>query len=111
MLQQEQRKLQDDDMRKVHERTKRLANRKKMEIIDREVKAQQTVDEVKKREQRLVDFRYRNRVMFMQQSDKYAKSLDSWAAKGFNNNMLPDEQKQMMIALDRQMGSQKQKQE
>lgn len=42
-----------------------MANRKKMEIIDREVKAQQTVDEVKKREQRLVDFRYRNRVMFM----------------------------------------------
>ena len=52
-------------MRKVHERTKRLANRKKMEIIDKEVKAQQTIDEVKKREQKLVDFRYRNRVMFM----------------------------------------------
>lgn len=37
----------------------------------------------------------------MQQSDNYAKSLDSWAAKGFNNNMLPDEQKQMMIALEK----------
>ena len=36
MLAQEQRKLQDDDMRKVHERAKRLATRKKIEIMDKE---------------------------------------------------------------------------
>jgi hypothetical protein len=36
MLQQEQRKLHDEDMKKVHERAKRLATRKKMEILGKE---------------------------------------------------------------------------
>jgi hypothetical protein len=38
MLAAEQRKLQDDDMKKTHERAKRLALRKKIEIMDKEDK-------------------------------------------------------------------------
>jgi hypothetical protein len=58
----EQRKLQDDDMKKTHERAKRLALRKKMEIIGKEEKDKQMFVEVRKREQKLVEFRYKNRV-------------------------------------------------
>lgn len=54
----EQRKLQDDDMKKTHERAKRLALRKKMEIIGKEEKDKQMFVEVRKREQKLVEFRY-----------------------------------------------------
>ncbi len=36
MLKTEQRKLHDDDMVKVHMRAKRLATRKKMEILGKE---------------------------------------------------------------------------
>jgi hypothetical protein len=62
MLAAEQRKLQDDDMKKTHERAKRLALRKKMEIMEKEDKDKQMFVEVRKREQKLVEFRYRNRV-------------------------------------------------
>jgi len=61
----EQRKLQDDDMKKTHERAKRLALRKKMEIIGKEEKDKQMFVEVRKREQKLVEFRYKNRVSSM----------------------------------------------
>lgn len=49
-------------MKKVHERAKRLALRKKMEIMNKEDKDKQMFVEVRKREQKLVEFRYRNRV-------------------------------------------------
>lgn len=62
MLQAEQRKLQDDDMKKMHMRAKRLADRKKMSILAKEHNAQAVVFEVRKREQKMVDYRYRNRV-------------------------------------------------
>ena len=62
MLASEFRKLQEEDMQKVHERAKRLATRKKAEIIGKEQKDLETVNEVRKREQKLVDYRYRNTV-------------------------------------------------
>ena len=49
MLSQEQRKLHDHDMKKVHERAKRLATRKKMEILGKEIKDKSLVDEVRRR--------------------------------------------------------------
>ena len=36
MLKKEQSSLHDGDMKKVHERAKRLANRKKIEILNKE---------------------------------------------------------------------------
>ena len=49
-------------MKKTHERAKRLALRKKIEIMGKEDKDKQMFVEVRKREQKLVEFRYRNRV-------------------------------------------------
>ena len=83
MLAAEQQKLQEDDMKKTHERAKRLALRKKMEIMSKEDKDKQMFVEVRKREQKLVEFRYRNRVQNIIQSDRYDKSLDGWSKKGF----------------------------
>ena len=62
MLATEQRKLQDDDMKKVHERHRRLETRKKNQIMDKESRDLEVVKEVKGREDKLVQFRYRNRV-------------------------------------------------
>jgi hypothetical protein len=62
MLAQEQRRLMDDDMRKMNQRAKRLATRKKMEILEKEYSAKAMIQEVRSREQRMVDYRYRNRV-------------------------------------------------
>ena len=70
-------------MKKTHERAKRLALRKKMEIMSKEDKDKQMFVEVRKREQKLVEFRYRNRVQNIIQSDRYDKSLDGWSKKGF----------------------------
>jgi len=49
-------------MKKLHERAKRLATRKKMEILGKEMKDKNLVDEVKRREQKLVELRYNNRM-------------------------------------------------
>jgi hypothetical protein len=70
-------------MKKTHERAKRLALRKKMEIMSKEDKDKQMFVEVRKREQKLVEFRYRNRVQNIIQTDRYDKSLDGWSKKGF----------------------------
>jgi len=49
-------------MRKVHERHKRLETRKKESIITKEQRDLEVVKEVRGREDKLVEFRYRNRV-------------------------------------------------
>jgi len=62
MLATEQRKLQDDDMRKVHERHRRLETRKKNQILTKGQRDLDLIKEVRGREDKLVEFRYRNRV-------------------------------------------------
>lgn len=46
------RKLQEEDMDKVHLRAKRLANKKKNEIMTKEVKDKTTYKEVENRKQK-----------------------------------------------------------
>lgn len=65
MLIHEQRRLHDEDMKKVHMRAKRLETRRKMDIIGKEKRDLDVHKEVTRREQKLVDFRYRNRVQRM----------------------------------------------
>ena len=71
MLKTEMRKLQEEDMEKTHQRAKRLADKRKQEIMAREMNDKGTHDEVSKRTQKLVDFRYRNRVSFNVHHDKF----------------------------------------
>jgi hypothetical protein len=49
MIKQELRKLQEEDMEKVHMRQKRLANKKKNEIMEKEQKDKNTYEEVENR--------------------------------------------------------------
>tara|TARA_B110000285_G_C15031843_1_gene567178 strand:+ start:889 stop:1041 length:153 start_codon:yes stop_codon:yes gene_type:complete len=49
MIKQELRKLQEEDMEKVHMRQKRLANKKKNEIMEKEHKDKNTYEEVENR--------------------------------------------------------------
>lgn len=70
-------------MKKLHERAKRLATRKKMEILGKEMKDKNLVDEVKRREQKLVELRYNNRMKNIENVQNYNQSLDDWGKKGF----------------------------
>lgn len=62
MLKQEQRKLREGDMVKVAQRRKRLELKRKIDIITKEKKDVEIKDEIRKREQILIDTRYENRV-------------------------------------------------
>ena len=59
-----------------------------MEILSKEQQDKLLVQEVRKREQKMVDFRYRNRISSLMDERDYHKSLDSWAKKGFANSGL-----------------------
>jgi hypothetical protein len=87
-------------MKRTHERAKRLALRKKMEIIGKEEKDKQMFVEVRKREQKLVEFRYRNRVSSIIQSERYDKTLDTWSKKGFANTSLDKDMSEVFSVLD-----------
>lgn len=84
MLVQEQRKLQDEDMKKVHMRAKRLATKKKYQILEKEDNDKKKLEEVRRKEQKLIDFRYRNRVQSIINEDKFNRSLDDWGKKGYS---------------------------
>ena len=60
----------------MHERAKRLATRKKMEIMGKEQKDLETVNEVKRREQKLVEYRYRNMVSRNIGNGEFTENLD-----------------------------------
>ena len=100
MLAQEQRKLHDHDMKKVHERAKRLATRKKMEILGKEIKDKSLVDEVRRRQERLVDIRYNNRMKNIESVEKYNRSLDDWGKKGFLTSTLNRDSVELMNTLE-----------
>lgn len=103
MLKTEQRKLHDDDMVKVHMRAKRLATRKKMEILGKEFQDKNQIQDMRKREQKLVEYRYRNRVQSIINSEKYNKSLDDWAKKGFMSNSLEKSDVELVSKIDKKL--------
>ena len=89
MLKTEQRKLQEEDMVKVHARQKRLATRKKNDIIKKEQTDLTNYKEKRQQSQKLVNLRYSNRVQNSINSDIFSQSLSSWAKRGFSFNSLP----------------------
>ena len=92
MLTKELARLREDDMKKVHTRAKRLEARKKVEIMSKERKMQESVLHVKSKEQRLVDFRYQNKVKFNVEKGSFNKTMDDWASTGFSAKRLPKDQ-------------------
>ena len=107
MLQMEQRKLHEADMIKVHARQKRLATRKKNDIMRKEQIDLSTFKDKRKQSQKLIEYRYRNRVQNNINSDMYIKTLDSWAKKGFNTSQLPKSDLDMITLIDRRQSDQK----
>lgn len=99
MLRTEQRKLQEEDMVKVHARLKRLATRKKNDILRKEQMDLSNYQEKRKQSQKLVEYRYRNRVLSNINSDLFNKSLDSWAKRGFSVGGL-GKQELELLSLD-----------
>ena len=71
MLKSEQRKLQEEDMSKVHARLKHLATKKKNEILKKEQLDLSNIKEKREQSQKLIDFRYRNRVLRNITTDKF----------------------------------------
>ena len=59
-------------MKTIHERQKRLSSRKKMTIIDKELKDSEILKEVREREKKLIDYKYGNRVQHNMSSDNFA---------------------------------------
>ena len=91
----------DDDMKKLQQRQKRLETRKKLEILGKEHKDKALVQEVRKREQKMVDFRYRNRISSLLDERDYNKSLDNWAKKGFTTSGLPKDDVDLQVSIDK----------
>lgn len=58
------------------------------------------MQEVRKREQKMADYRYRNRVNSIFSAREYNKSLDNWAKKGFTNNSLSKDDIELAQHLD-----------
>ena len=109
MLQQEQRKLHDEDMKKVHERAKRLATRKKMEILGKEQTDKKLVEEVKRREQQLVGLRFKNRMQNIMSVEKDVKALNDWARGGFTQASLAKDYADILVNLDSKYPKKEQK--
>jgi hypothetical protein len=100
MLKVEQRKLQEEDMAKVHQRQKRLATRKKEDIMSKEVNNSTMVQEKRQRSQKLVDYRYRNRVLVQINTDQYNTSLNDWAKKGYTTSSLGKQDLELLSQID-----------
>ena len=71
--------------------------------MDKEEKDKQLVKEVQKRESKLVDFRYQNRVKHIHNANNYNKSLDDWAKKGFAGNTLDKAKMDTLGSLEKRM--------
>ena len=56
---------------------------------------------MRKREQKMVDFRYRNRISSIMDGRDYNKSLDSWAKKGFTASGLPKDDMDLQVSIDK----------
>ena len=83
MLKQEQRKLREDDMQKTKQRTKRLENKRKHDILFKEEQDFKLMDTMKERERLLIETRYNNTVKTNIERNNYISDLDNWAKKGF----------------------------
>lgn len=75
MLHKELAKLKDGDMKKMHMRNKRLQARKKKEIITKEENDLKAVKTMRNKEQKLVDFRYENKVKYNMEKSNFSRSM------------------------------------
>ena len=79
-------------------RAKRLAEKKKNEIMTKEEKDKTIHQEVESRKQQQIEFRYRNRVAFNSQLENFTQTINQWAQSGFS----PKKLKSTNLTIDQQ---------
>ena len=84
MLKQELRKLREEDMKKLHQRQKRLDLKRKIDIIDKEKKNEEIKQTIQQREKALCEQRYKNLVHTNMHKTYLSDELSKWAHSGFN---------------------------
>jgi len=94
-------------MRKVHERHRRLETRKKTKILSKEQRDLALIREVRDREDKLVEFRYRNIVQHNLNSDTFNKSLDDWSKKGFNASCIDKSKLELLTSIENKVNETK----
>ena len=101
MLNQEEQKLKDEDMKKVHMRAKRLEMRKKGEIISKEKRNTESVQKLIESEKKLKEFRYQNKVKYNQELEYFSHTMGNWAQSGFKN--INKESASMLATIDQKL--------
>ncbi|CDW79915.1 UNKNOWN [Stylonychia lemnae] len=90
MLKQEERKLKEEDMKKIRLRMKRLEFKKKMEIIEKEKSVEQIIEQVKEREKEIIQKRYENCVKLNFEKEQLKRTMHIWAHSGFTPDKSPE---------------------
>ena len=105
MLVHEQKRLHDQDMKKTNERAKRLEDKRKRYILEKEQKDKGVFKEVLKREKKMVDLRYRNTVSRMIHSEKFESQMADWANKGLSLATLSKEEAALASKVEKMIKS------
>lgn len=84
MLKKELTKLNDENMKKVHLRAKRLEQRRKQDIIGKELFNFESVQGKRQEMVRLKNVSYVNTVKSNILKEDISKTMDAWAQTGFS---------------------------
>ena len=84
MLNKELARLKEHDMKLVHERSKRLDQRKKKEIMAREESISESVRQMKELENKLREIKYESNIRENIEKTNFTRTMDSWAISGFS---------------------------
>jgi hypothetical protein len=79
MIKQELRKLKEEDMKLLVERQRRVAMRKKIEILDKENQRDRARSELKQTEKKIIEKRYLNTCKLKHDRAQISQDLKTWA--------------------------------
>jgi hypothetical protein len=86
LLKQEQRRLKEEDLMKLRARQKRQELKRKIDIVNKEKKDNELREEVRRREQILIDARYDMRVKSNFEKISFTKDVQSWLKEGYSTS-------------------------
>jgi len=81
--------LQKEDSVKLQIQNKRIAERLKKSIIDKETNDKKIAMEVKMRESKLADVRVQNRMNLVMSKEHYIQQMSQWEKTGFQSENMP----------------------
>ena len=71
--------------------------------MEKDKRDREVYKEVMKREQRMVDFRYKNTVLRQLMTSQFEKKLDVWSNKGFAPSGIEKENLELFNTLDKKI--------